>query len=298
LRLQSVKDEDLLYVSNYTDNEVYVYSYPHGKLVRVLSGFEFPAGICPDRSGNVWIANFSGTTLVEYAHGGDKPIATLNAPKGFSPQECAIDPTTGNLAVVGFYRASPSTPDTVFVYAGGAGTPIVHATPFADISFAAYDNKGNLFVDGVNNNTSPPFVLAELQKRATHFKAISFGSSSPPSIYPGPIRWDGKYLAVGSPYRGFVRYAIRNYTAIQQGTVQLSDVSSTFNAWIQGSTVAAVNIVGSYPPVQVYNYPAGGKPIRIISAGFSGKPYGLAVSLAQPCSPPENGAAVHGNANR
>ena len=74
--------KDLLYVSNLAANTVAVYSYPQDKLVGTLTGFHKPDGICVDKKGNVWIVNNevsqSSEDVVEYKHGGTKPIATVS----------------------------------------------------------------------------------------------------------------------------------------------------------------------------------------------------------------------------
>ena len=69
---------------------------------RQLSDSNSPYGECVDKAGDVFVADFGGNTgtpaILEYAHGGTKPIATLSDP-GYYPESCSIDPTTGNLAV-------------------------------------------------------------------------------------------------------------------------------------------------------------------------------------------------------
>jgi len=91
--LPEAKNEDLLYITNvYT---VTVYSYPGGKHVGTPKHFYRPESECADKNGDVFIADGA---IYEYAHGGKKPIETLD-PAPLSAQGCASDPTTGNLAV-------------------------------------------------------------------------------------------------------------------------------------------------------------------------------------------------------
>src|SRR5579863_882459 len=98
--LPEAKSEDLLYASDNTGSKVWVFSYPKGKLVGTLTGFYAPMGACVDTAGNVWIVNWKPAEVIEYAHGGTTRRATL--PAGGSPFGCAIDPRTGNLAVVNY----------------------------------------------------------------------------------------------------------------------------------------------------------------------------------------------------
>ena len=68
------KSVDLLYVSN-SNAEVTVYQYWRHNLVGVLTSFNQPKGICADNNQNIYVADYSGQEIDEYAHGGTKPIA-------------------------------------------------------------------------------------------------------------------------------------------------------------------------------------------------------------------------------
>jgi hypothetical protein len=94
--LPVAKSEDLLYISNvYT---VTVYSYPRGRHVGTLKGFYGPERECSDAAGDVFIAD--GNNVLEYAHGGTKPIESFSL-AGYASQSCAVDPATGNLPLHG-----------------------------------------------------------------------------------------------------------------------------------------------------------------------------------------------------
>ena len=89
------KAKALLYVSAQTTSDVYVYNYKTRALLGKLTGFKLPVGSCEDTQGDVWIANFDGKNVDEYAHGKSKRLTKLEtdgAARGY-----AIDPTTGNL---------------------------------------------------------------------------------------------------------------------------------------------------------------------------------------------------------
>ena len=107
-----------------------------------------PDGECSDKVGNVFIT-IQGEKIVEYAHGGTKPIATLNDP-GYYPNACSVDPTTGDLAV-----ANVSGPTkhrgSLAVYKHARGAPKFFVDPdyeFQTYYFCGYDPMGNVFVDG------------------------------------------------------------------------------------------------------------------------------------------------------
>jgi len=92
--------QDLLYISDEGTNDVYVYSWPQLKLVGTLTGFSYPQGECVDTKGDVFVVNGRAQSqVVEFLHGGTKPIATLSDNYSNHPSGCAVDPTTENLAV-------------------------------------------------------------------------------------------------------------------------------------------------------------------------------------------------------
>ena len=64
----------MLYVSDTETSDVYVYSYPAGKLMQTLKDFRVPGGECVDAKGDVFVANTGDEDVVEFAHGGSKPL--------------------------------------------------------------------------------------------------------------------------------------------------------------------------------------------------------------------------------
>src|SRR5580658_8598443 len=88
--------QNLLYVSEV--RTVAVYSYPQRKREGTLRHFYIATGMCADKKGDVFVVDSGYGKIFEYAHGGTKRLVTLDSPtKG--PVGCAIDPTTGDLAV-------------------------------------------------------------------------------------------------------------------------------------------------------------------------------------------------------
>ena len=171
-----------------------VYSYPRGKVEGTLTGFDVPAGECSDRAGNVFITSFLASEIVEYAHGGTSPIATLSDP-GEYPVGCSVDPTTGNLAVTNQLTTSYFAGDLA-IYPNASGTPTTYTAPnFYYYFFCTYDNKGNLYVDGLSNGTnSSTGQYAELPAGSSNLESITIDQD----IYPLGIQWDGKYVAIGA----------------------------------------------------------------------------------------------------
>jgi hypothetical protein len=235
--LPEAKSEDLLYLSSDGDSEVLVYALPSGKPVGELTGIPYPVFECVDKSGDVFIASSdeSAGGIYEYAHGGTTRLnfLPLNDAEG-----CSVDPVTGNLAVVQFS-------DTIYVYQNAQGLP----TKYADTNFyyaadAAYDNSGNLFVDGAYRNSS--FALLELPYGSNTLQNITVKPSGDYNAEDfDPILWDGKYLDLGALvdkngiHTLVDRLQLSGSSATVAGTVTLAKQERATHPqfWIQGSEV-------------------------------------------------------------
>jgi hypothetical protein len=255
------KNADLLYVdSGENSNDVEIYTFPKATHVGELAGLPWASGMCTDQVGNVWIVNYeSGGPIVEYAHGGTEQIATLNTSEGLTPQDCSVDPTTGNLAVVGSLRNDVK--GRVLVFPRATGLPKRYRVWFATTRYCAYDNDGNLLVDGQGWN-HPFFAAAELPKGGRGFGKISFEGSAP-SYQPAPVQWDGTYFAIGTPPDGINRYAISSHIAKRKGSMT-TDQSEPYDFWIQGGRIAVTSRYGTpISAVAFYKYPAGGAATKV-----------------------------------
>ena len=238
---------DLLYISSDFSDSIYVYSYPKRQLVGTLTGFTTPGGLCADKTGNVWITN--GTSILEYAHGGASPIATLKDP-GYFVSGCSVDPTTGNLAVTNFENRKRTGRGSVAIYTNGRGNP----TNYVDTNifyyyYCGYDNKGNLYVDGTLSGGK--FVFAELPKGSSTFTDVALLETIES---PGGVQWDGKYVVIGDRDEPYIyQYTISGSTGREIGSTPL--IAGITQFWIQGRKVVGPNPEGG---VGIWNYPTGG----------------------------------------
>jgi hypothetical protein len=103
--LPEAKSGVLLYVSKHTN--VVIYSYPSGKVIGKLRGFEYASGLCSDRRGDVWVTDSRKSQVSEYEYSGTKPIARLSDDD--EPVGCAVDPRSGDIAVANY-------DDNVYIY--------------------------------------------------------------------------------------------------------------------------------------------------------------------------------------
>jgi hypothetical protein len=264
------KRQNLLYISSYDSSQVgfadvFVFTFPGARLRGKLTGFTSPSGLCTDAVGDVFVTDYNVAEIVEYPHGGTVPIATLSDPNAF-PLGCAVDPTTGNLAVSNAYGPSGDH-GSVAIYARAQGSPRLYSDPnFFSYGFCAFDPSGNLYVDGDNNSLQP--VFAELTKGSKGFTDIRLSKK----VKPGSIEWDGRFVAVASTGDIIYRLRISGSRGEIVGSTTLTGANglAQFSIWNadgeRKSALASVLIGPDYGGVNVrfWSYPAGGKPVKTI----------------------------------
>ncbi len=273
----SKREGGLLYISDNKAQKVGVYTYPGLKLVRVLNNFSSPSGLCSDQNGNVFITDAENAEIVEYAHGGKRPVNILSD-SGAEPNGCSVDPVTGNLAVANIW------PQNVAVYQGAQGTPVTYAYSGAEFWYPAYDNSGNLFVTGFPNT-----YLLELAKNGNSLVQLAINKP----LKTGYAQWDGTYLAVESLPHSKDSIRLDRLSITGNGATVVSTVSlrsyglrrlySGNQYWIQGSAViggAGINRHGY--GLAFWNYPDGGKQTALKKTAYDD--YGATVSVTPSAS--------------
>jgi hypothetical protein len=266
----------LLYVSGpgydyHPRAAVYVYGYDNPtKLVGKLTGFSRPEGECNDKAGDIFITDTVQESIREYRHGGTQPIATFGEHYS-NPDGCAVDPTSGDLAVTIGYSGSPSSFGGVdiYKYRNPSQPPKFYGLPYEFPGPPAYDSAGDLFMEGYAN---PPYALGveELPHGARAFKKITLQGAT--IIRVGGVAWDGRYFALtiytGSA-TGLYRVQISGSVAKVVGKVLLTDScsskigNSVYDPWIEGNVVSGGNNVCKHR-FDYWNYSKGGNPIRSI----------------------------------
>jgi hypothetical protein len=262
--------KNLLYLSDVAANDVKVYSFPEGRLVGTLTGFGKPRSECADEAGNVWIADIEGRDVIEYRHGGTKPIASLDT---FGvPVGCSVDSAHRYLAVAGGISGT-----IVSIYHEDSRGRWSDPNRYTDSAmgipyFCGYDSSGNLFIDGLTKSKPRRFALVELRRGGKTFESIAVSHAIDT---PGQVQWDGKDLAIGdsgvAPSVAY-RFSISGTDATEIGIATLDGTMSVRQFWIAGGTLVGPDFNRN---AGFWKYPAGGDPIKAI-AGVHG--YGAAVS--------------------
>jgi hypothetical protein len=258
----------LLYVSDPAAKGLHIYSYPDLRMVGNIVGLRDAEGLCVDsRTGSVWVTLPSFHKVVEFPHGGVSPIRTLK--NDYLPlSACAVD-QSGDVAADA--PLSGSDPGAMVVFKNGRGKPEYYQSRrIIMYGFVGYDDSGNAFVDGGGEDLFH-FELAELPAGQSKLKNVTPHHLT---IHrQGGVQYDGTDLAVGDEKLDLI-YRISNKQVV--GTVQLQGACLIRDFFIDGGKLIAPSACSSNGDVLVYDYPAGGKPVRKLT-GFS-DPFGVVVS--------------------
>jgi hypothetical protein len=253
--------KDLLYVSSFYSGDTLVFTYPGGKLVGTLN-VGGTVACASASSGDWWVA--ATDEMLEYAHGGKTSIKTLSGVSG----SCAVDPTTGDLAVINFNG------NDIIIYPGGSGSGTPYCAGIGRGYFDGYDDRGDLFVDGITSGQA--VSLVELPKGGSACENITLSQKLE---FPGGIQWYDKYLAVEDQEAGAIyHFVIHGTNAKEIGSTELGGSSDVAAFYIQKPYVAGAD--AGNDDVELWKYPAGGSPVKLIT-GQSDLPLGLIVSVGE-----------------
>jgi hypothetical protein len=293
---------EYLYVGGAGEDAVYVYDYKTHNPVGELTGyFNDPAGECVDKHGDVWITNYLGTYMVEYARGNPYPITTLTTP--MFTNGCSVSPN-GDLAASVFEGYS-YTAGSILVWPGGSGsnpTTYQNANDCTYLEPPAYDNNGNLWVEGFTGSVVNVCEIAAgtssgsgngLNEVNTNFTISAVGAAF----------WDGQYITFTDPAYHTTQTAV--YQATQaangklklKGTTVLSDSCQSGSAAVtdpfvvgttntpkttnQGTKIIGgdADCVGSQGGLRFWKYPNGGNETGSMQVGSGIDASGQSVSF-------------------
>lgn len=228
-------------------------------------------GACSDTQGKVFITN--DANVLEFAHGGTSPIATLSLP-GSNATGCSVDSKTGDLAVA----FSGSTRD-IAIFPQASGTPATYNAHLLSF-YCGYDNDGNLFASGYGNGNAPG--ISELATGSPEFSVLSVNAKLG---NPGQMQWDGKYMT----YEGITakditisRLRISGSAASIVSTRRFRPITGfAYQSWINGSRVLIpYGKHGQFARfLGFWKYPEGGSILnRIYHLGKPAAFWGVTVS--------------------
>jgi hypothetical protein len=272
----------LLYVSNYDAGNVTVYSYANAQNIKLLgsiTGFFHPEGLCSDKNGNVWVSDYNGQSLYEYAHGGTTPIFKIHQHGGY-PTDCAVDLKTGNLAVANLLPTFHYRDEgVVTVYKPGQhkGTHFRGGSLQTRYFYLTYDDEGDLFVE-CEDDYGYIGPLAELPAGSSDFNQIRLGSNVEFSQFSG-LQWINPTLLMsGSTDSNYSNIAykllVSGSSAQVVATLQFSNTGQARGIWRRAGNVAVTDYQNN--AVQIYRI-SDGSFVTSVTDGIS-EPYGTTIS--------------------
>lgn len=267
---------DLLYVANGRGSDgVSVLKFPQGTRVATITQIGRVHGICSDISGNVWMTTYSKGSgpfhVYKFRHGGTKPVEVLNTRR--YAYGCAVDPTTGDLAVISYGGSEDGVVD---IWQGARkGRPAVYFVGIPP-SACAYDDSGDLFVDGFGG---AGVALAELVKGNKNFTNVSLGNNAGWRV--GSVQWDGTDVALGvgtiSGSSSIYRVQVSGSQGKIVDMVHLRHLASWPQFTIVNGEIVATQRGGGVRRIGRYEYPGGGKALDVFSR-FN-YPVGMTISV-------------------
>jgi hypothetical protein len=168
-------------VSDASDDVVDIFNGA-GKQTAQLTGFSQPQGLALDASGNLYVADTGNSRIQVYAAGFKGTPTTINDP-GESPASVTID-SKGNLGVTNILTTGGGPGSVSFFNKGGTLLATLSNANFAKVIFDAFDDKGNLYIDGTN--ASGAFVAGEVVGGVSG-NAITILATGNSVGYPGGI---------------------------------------------------------------------------------------------------------------
>lgn len=283
----------LLFVTTYGAKTLNVYSMPDMIERGQVGGFQYPFGECADGSGQVWVVDSDTDTITRFSRSLDV-TGELDDNYGF-PLSCAVDPTTGTLAVSN--QASPSGPGNVVLYkhARGSGTPVSNPNQ-SECYWLGYSRNGTLWVDGYEHTSF--FALSSCGASSCKTIPIHGGTIYGPGFLQWAVGQHSWYIADSrcgghDDRRRFCIYPVSESGAL--GTaIRLKDVRGRpVCALDQGviTSVASRVLVGGvygvhyngdcqylgFAEVDRWNFPAGGTATNESDSVVT-FPYGAAIS--------------------
>jgi hypothetical protein len=251
----------LLYVSDPGAHKVLMYSYPQLQPKGTIAGISTPRGLCVDpATQNVWVvASYPLGEIIEFQHGATHPLRNLKLGGGANISGCAMSPMTGDLAVASHNQGSD--PGALYVFKNARGKPKYYGAPGPTMywpDFVAYDSGGNAFVDG--SGARYTIQVAELAPGATKLHIVTPAGLSGDS--PGGVYFNDTNLTIGNEQRALI-YQIADGDVT--GKTTLGDACRVWQFVIAGDRAIAPNACRRGGRVSIYDYPAGGAPLKVLT---------------------------------
>jgi hypothetical protein len=277
----NANSEPLVFVSDNLNGVVNIYlQRPGHRMVGQITGLLAPNGITTDAAANLYVPNDGGSNVLVYAPPYSGPPALTLRDPAFHPTDAAVS-RQGVVAVANVCPTSncAAGPGNVRFYARKANRPcatVTDATNFASVDFDAFDDAGNLYINGFS--AASKVTVGEVSG-GCRAKKITLLTTKNTLVYPGGIQIDKlRRIAIqnGSaeidtyraPVRGALGKPVLRIPLANSFAVDFAFLASGGDLYTAEQSNPGVS--------SEYDYPAGGAAERTISVG--GRPLGVAVT--------------------
>ncbi len=272
------------FVSDYNNNAVYVLN-ASGTVTATLTGFTNPEGLATDSAGDLYVANTGAQNVVELAppYTGP-PLATFND-SGEYPGDVAVD-ANGNLAVTNLETTAGAAGNIVFYRAGSTSPTGSASSPtFTSPRFCAFDKYGDLALDDNDQFNTGAVNIGGVVGGINGNGTIVTLTTNNSITFPGGVQVSSSgQLAVLDQIGDGSGPAIYTYnapTTLNLGspastTLLANDDDPAGFAFLPGSTLV-LTVDAVFDSVLLYDYPAGGSPIKTEGGAPGGAPIGVAI---------------------
>lgn len=260
---------------------VYVFNFPSGTPAGQLGGFDQgfeKNGLCLDRANDLFVTGWNHDSLkgqtYEFGPGSQAPIAKLTT-SGVA-HTCSVDPTTGNLAVAEIKNKPGDNRGAIAVFAGAQGDPTYYIDPqSSNFRDCAFDSAGNLYVSQDSRGD-----LIELAQGSQTFETIALNAGA----ISGSLQWyDGDLLVsswtVKKSKDTIEQVQVNGSTATIVGISVLDAKKRTRSVdqyVVDGDVIVGPGDNDKY--LEMWNYPAGGKPTKNLGRGNPGTWQSVAIT--------------------
>ncbi len=276
----------ILFISDSGTNDVDMYSMPGMVLRGTLTGFSEPQGMCDDASGNVWVTNTGTAQVIQLSRTGTI-LKTLSDPSEF-PVGCSVNKANNDLAVTNIFGST--TNGNIAIYANATGTPTILSDPtVTEFFFPAYDNSGNLYIDGAG---SAGYALMELAAGSSSLSNVSVSGAT--LFFPGGVNWNPATSSVvlgdqecnGGSTSCQYSATVSGGVATITGVTNLSDSGGGTAFDLDQGTMGprgrffaggTITLDSTPSAANRWLFPAGGTPTNFNGTGLS-EPIGAAIS--------------------
>jgi hypothetical protein len=196
--------------------------------------------MCVDQKGDVYISNYNYGLLIEYAHGGTKPINIYEDP-GQSLVGCSIS-AAGDVAA--------TATGNICIWKGGIAknspTCIANTLGCGGVAYG-YDHVGNLV--GLGWRWSDGVVACMIPAGKSTMEQLSMSNLTFPGLGTGRgTSWDGKYIALGAAV----------------------DVDNVYKVVVEPAKLSGTTLTGVGPPISLLDDCGHAEPSGINNPFFFG----------------------------